>query len=58
MSMLSEKVTTDTVVQEVRKIKETLSEKHDFDIDRILDDARRKQRESGRTILAPRKRSG
>ena len=58
MTMLSEKGTADTVVQEVRKIKETLSEKHDFDIDRILEDARRKQRESGRTILSPRKRPG
>jgi hypothetical protein len=54
MTMLSENDTPDTVVQEVRKIKETLSEKHDYDIDRILEDAQRKQGESGRTILAPR----
>jgi hypothetical protein len=56
MTMLGDKETADTVVQEVRKIKETLSEKHEFDIDRILEDARRKQQESGRTILSPRKR--
>ena len=30
MKMPSENDTADTVVQEVRKIKETLSEKHDY----------------------------
>lgn len=45
--------TTDEVVQETRRIKEVLAESMDFDIDRILEDARRKQKESGREVLSP-----
>jgi hypothetical protein len=53
MSMVDEKETTDEVVQEVRRIKENLAKAFDFDVDRILDDARRRQTESPRTVLPP-----
>ena len=53
MAQLNEKETTDEVVQETRRIKEVLAESMDFDIDRILKDARQKQKESGRKVLSP-----
>jgi hypothetical protein len=53
MAQMNEKETTDEVIQETRNIKEALAASMDFDIDRILDDARRKQKESGRKVLAP-----
>ena len=53
MPTSKESTTTDDVVQEVRKIKELLAQAFDFDIDRILADAREKQRNSGRQILSP-----
>ena len=53
MAQLNEKKTTDEVVQETRRIKEVLAELMDFDIDRILEDARQKQKVSGRKVLAP-----
>ena len=46
MSMVNEKETTDEVVQEVRRIKEKLAKSFDFDVDRILEDARRRQKQS------------
>jgi len=53
MAQINEKETTDEIIRETRKIKEALGESMDFDIDRILEDARRKQKESGRKILPP-----
>ncbi len=53
MAQLKEKETTDDVVQETRRIKEFLAELMNFDIDRILVDARQKQKESGRKVLSP-----
>lgn len=53
MAQLKKKETTDEVVQEIRRIKEVLAESMDFDIDRILEDARQKQKESGRKVLSP-----
>ena len=53
MKQIDEKETTDEVIQETRKIKEALAKSMDFDIDRILEDARQKQRKSGRKILFP-----
>jgi hypothetical protein len=44
---------TDEVVKDVRRIKEQLAELMDFDIDRMLEDARQRQRNSGRTVLPP-----
>jgi hypothetical protein len=43
----------DEVVEQVREIKLALAEAMAFDIDRILEDARRRQKESGRTVLSP-----
>lgn len=45
--------TSDEVIEEVRRIKMALAESMDYEIDRILEDARGKQKESGRTILPP-----
>jgi hypothetical protein len=53
MAQIEEKETTDVVIQEIRRIKEVLAESLDFDIDRILKDARQKQKESGRMVLTP-----
>jgi len=53
MAQIEEKETTDEVIQETRRIKEVLAASLDFDIDRILDDARQRQKESGRKILSP-----
>ncbi len=53
MATMNQEETTDQIIQETRRIKEKLAEDMDFDIDRILEDARRKQAESGRKILSP-----
>ena len=53
MAQINEKETRDEVIQETRRIKEALAESMDFDIDRILEDARLKQIASGRKILSP-----
>ncbi|MEX2140371.1 MAG: hypothetical protein WD894_13995 [Pirellulales bacterium] len=58
MAQTNEQETTDQVVQETRRIKEILAESMDFDIDRILEDARRKQQDSGRTVLPAAHRDG
>jgi hypothetical protein len=53
MAAINESATTDEVILEVRRIKEQLAEEFDFDIDRILADAREKQRKPGRKVLSP-----
>ncbi len=53
MKELNDKETTDEIIQETRRIKEALAKSMDFDIDRILKDARLRQRKSGRKILSP-----
>jgi hypothetical protein len=53
MARIDEKETRDEVVQEVRRIKDTLAGALDFDIDRIVKDARKRQETSNRTVLAP-----
>jgi hypothetical protein len=53
MATDDESTTTDEIVQQVREIKERLARVFDFDIDRILADAREKQRKCNRKILAP-----
>jgi hypothetical protein len=53
MARIDNQETTDEVVQEIRRIKEALAKSMDFDIDRILEDARQKQKESRRTVLSP-----
>ena len=50
---MNEKETTDEIIQETRRIKEALAKSMDFDIDRILKEARKRQRESGKEILSP-----
>ncbi|QDU91647.1 hypothetical protein Pla175_50770 [Pirellulimonas nuda] len=51
MPEIIENDTHDEVIQEVRRIKEVLAEPMDFDIDRILADARVRQCEGGRTVV-------
>ncbi len=53
MKELNDKETTDEIIQETRRIKEALAKSMDFDIDRILKDARLRQKKSGRKILSP-----
>ena len=53
MKPMNEKETTDEIIQETRRIKEALAKSMDFDLDRILEDARQRQRKSGRVVLAP-----
>ena len=53
MARVNEKETTDEVIRETRRIKETLAESMNFDVDRLLEDARGKQRQSDRRILSP-----
>ena len=53
MAETNERETTDEVLQETRKIKETLAASMDFDVDLILEDARQKQKKSGREVLSP-----
>jgi hypothetical protein len=53
MAQMTETKTTDEVILESRKIKAALAEAMDFDIDRILEDAKGKQRKTGRIVLSP-----
>ena len=53
MKEINAKETTDEIIQETRRIKEALAKSMDFDIDRIMKDARMRQRKSGRKILSP-----
>ena len=50
---LRKQLATDEIILETRRIKEALAESMDFDLDRILEDARQKQKKSGRTVLSP-----
>lgn len=53
MRQMTKEQTTDEVIRETRRIKVALAKAMDFDIDRILKDAKQKQNKSARTILAP-----
>ena len=53
MAQMPETTTTDEVIVESRKIKAALAEAMDFDIYRILQDAKEKQYKTGRIVLAP-----
>ena len=53
MKPMNDKETTDEIIRETRRIKETLAKSMDFDIDRILKHARQKQEKSGRAVLSP-----
>jgi hypothetical protein len=48
-----DKDSTDEIIQEVRRIKKALAKAADYDIDRIIRDAKRTQDESGRTVVPP-----
>ena len=53
MAEIKESESTDEVIRETRRTKEALARSMDFDIDRIVEDARDKQAKSGRTVLSP-----
>jgi hypothetical protein len=53
MAEFNDHETTDRVIEETRRIKEELAASFDYDIDRILEDARKRQDKSGRIVLAP-----
>ena len=52
IKQMNNKDTTDEIIQEARRIKEALAKSMDFDIGRILKDARLRQRKSGRNVLS------
>ena len=52
MKPMNEEETTDEIIQETRRIKEALAKSMDFDLDRILEDARQRQEKSGRIVLS------
>ncbi len=58
MAPIDEKETNDVIIEEARRIKEVLAASMDFDVDRILQDARERQKHSGRQVLAPPIRQG
>ena len=45
--------TKDEIIQEVRKIKDDLAKAFAYNLKKMLDDARMRQKTSGRTILSP-----
>ena len=53
MAQTKETETTDEIIRETRQIKEALAASMNFDLDRILADARTKQAQSGRKVLPP-----
>ena len=53
MAGMENRETTDDVVEQVRRIKAALGESLNYDIDRILEDARQRQKEGRRTVLSP-----
>ena len=53
MAQINEQETSDEIIEETRRIKETLAESLGFDVDRILEAARKAQSQTGRTILSP-----
>lgn len=58
MAQDNAKETTDEIIEESRRIKATLAESMNFDIDRIVAEARKKQEQAGGTVLAPPIRHG
>jgi hypothetical protein len=53
MAQIDIKESRDEVLLEVRRIKEALAESMGFDIRRIVEDARKRQNEGGRTVVPP-----
>ena len=53
MKPMNDKELTDEIIRETKRVKETLAKSMDFDIDRILKDAREKQGKSDRAVLSP-----
>ena len=53
MEEKNEEETTDEIIQEMRRIKKNLAKSKDFDINRIIEDAKRKQAKSNRRVLSP-----
>ena len=46
----------DEVIQEVRKIKDELAKEFSYDLKKMLDAARMRQKTSGHTVLSPQAR--
>ena len=51
MSQMETTDTTDEIILEVRRIKESLAERENFDLDLILESARKNQQFGGRKII-------
>ncbi len=52
MSQTEATDTTDEVILEIRRIKESLAERENFDLDRILESARQNQQSGGREVIS------
>lgn len=53
MKRRKESETADEVLQETRRIKEALAKSMNFDLARMLKEARRRQKRGGRKVLSP-----
>ena len=50
--MNKDAIVDDPIVEEVRRIRETLAAKYDFDLKAICDAARKRQRKSGHKVVS------
>ena len=50
---MSERKEQDEIIAEVRAIRDTLAARHGYDLDRLYEEARRRQGASGRELLEP-----
>ena len=53
MAQIDEVQSTDEIIREIRTIKETLAQALNYDVHRILEDARKRQQAGGRKVIAP-----
>jgi hypothetical protein len=51
MGQIDETPTRDKIVEEIRRIKDSLAQPFDYDVHRILEDAREKQKMTRRKII-------
>ena len=56
MGLIEDRPSTDEILANVRETKLRLAAEMDFSITRILEDARKRQSQSGRRILSPTRR--
>lgn len=50
---MTEKKPQDEIIAEVRAIRDALAARHGYDLDRLYEEARRREAESGRELVEP-----